>query len=66
MKFPFPAMTVYGKWIAISNPLYRDGCELLTADEFAEQSEHVTLRTAPNGKTFYRDEAALLVQFTGV
>lgn len=41
----FPTMTTYGKWISISNPSYPDGCELLTADEFAEQSEHIALST---------------------
>lgn len=33
--------------------------------EFNRESEHVTLRTAPNGKTFYRNDECVPTVFDG-
>jgi hypothetical protein len=49
-----PLMTVYGNWIAISDPTYPDGCQLLTQEEFAEASEHIEI----DGDTYWDVAAA--------
>jgi len=42
-----------------------DDTHSYSQEYFAVHSEHVTLRTAPNGKVFTRDELANLVRVIG-
>lgn len=67
MKIPPAIAMSYGNWLMIPNASNADGFEVMSFEEFAEHSEHITLETANDGYVYTSEMAYLNFDtFTGI